>query len=377
MAMIPPNESYLIALRKLLVERFNDSELRTLCFDLNVDYECLSGPGKADKARELVDYCRRYDQLEELVRVGKKQRPDVAWSSLWKENQKPLQQALSNPSSNLRSTGERVKSRTEWKPWSDHPVIVGVMALASLLAIAVFLTGKSDLPSLLHGDIQPPTSTIAVTAITPIPKKIDMENPAKKSISPSFGEISFCVEDNFNRQTQRCEGPQSVFSAPVQTIYISWSYSNVYKGMIFHQEWYWNGVPDRFHSSSKENPQDWDGENWQLDGTTEFTYISSETIYLPRGEHQIKLYIEGKLQQIGNFSIEQCPTYRVTGVPPNDTLSVRSAPGVESQKVGEIPPYGTGIEITGATRRVNDSIWAPVKYRWITGWVNSSYITTE
>ena len=66
-------------LRQLLVKRFNEGELRTLCFDLGVDYDDLPGLGRADKARELVDYMERHESLSELVRVGQQSRPDAPW----------------------------------------------------------------------------------------------------------------------------------------------------------------------------------------------------------------------------------------------------------------------------------------------------------
>lgn len=68
-----------IQLRQLLVNRFDDGELRTLCFDLGVGYDNLPGSGKADKARELVSYMERREGLAELVRVGRHARPDAPW----------------------------------------------------------------------------------------------------------------------------------------------------------------------------------------------------------------------------------------------------------------------------------------------------------
>ncbi len=79
MVTTTPNENYRIALREILVERFSGQELRALCFDLNVDYEDLPGEGKTDKALALIAYSERHDRLAELVRVGKKQRPAIAW----------------------------------------------------------------------------------------------------------------------------------------------------------------------------------------------------------------------------------------------------------------------------------------------------------
>jgi hypothetical protein len=70
---------YRSTLRELLATHFNDQELRTLCFDLGVDYDHLAGEGTGDKARELVAYSERRSCVDELVKVGKGQRPDVPW----------------------------------------------------------------------------------------------------------------------------------------------------------------------------------------------------------------------------------------------------------------------------------------------------------
>ena len=69
----------LTGLRRILDEHFNDGELRTLCFDLDVDYDDLPGTAKADKARELINYLKRRKDIPHLVRVGKQQRPDISW----------------------------------------------------------------------------------------------------------------------------------------------------------------------------------------------------------------------------------------------------------------------------------------------------------
>jgi hypothetical protein len=69
----------LVRARELLTERFNENELRTLCFDLNVDYESLPGEAKPDRARELVLYLERQGRFSELIEVGARQRPDMDW----------------------------------------------------------------------------------------------------------------------------------------------------------------------------------------------------------------------------------------------------------------------------------------------------------
>jgi hypothetical protein len=72
----------LTQLRQLLIKRFSDGELRTLCFDLGVECDDLPGSGRADKARELVTYMDQHDRLVDLVRVGRSSRPDVPWPAI-------------------------------------------------------------------------------------------------------------------------------------------------------------------------------------------------------------------------------------------------------------------------------------------------------
>ena len=71
----------LIQLREILDRRFDEGELRTLCFHLGVDYDDLPGQSKADRARELILHCERRECVAEFVAVGKKLRPDISWPS--------------------------------------------------------------------------------------------------------------------------------------------------------------------------------------------------------------------------------------------------------------------------------------------------------
>jgi hypothetical protein len=72
-------QQHLTQLRQLLTKYFNESELRTLCFDLRIDYENLGSGGKADQARELVAHLERHGRIPELLETGKQMRPDVPW----------------------------------------------------------------------------------------------------------------------------------------------------------------------------------------------------------------------------------------------------------------------------------------------------------
>ena len=66
-------------LRRILDHRFDEEGLRTLCFDLGVDYEGLPAKGKVGKARELVAHLERHDHIPELIELGQRMRPDISW----------------------------------------------------------------------------------------------------------------------------------------------------------------------------------------------------------------------------------------------------------------------------------------------------------
>ncbi|MGD9101422.1 MAG: AAA family ATPase, partial [Anaerolineae bacterium] len=77
-------------LLSLLVTGFDEEELRTLCFSLDVDHDSLRGEGKEGKARELVALLDRQERLDELVHAGAEQRPHLDWHA---PPDSPLQRA--------------------------------------------------------------------------------------------------------------------------------------------------------------------------------------------------------------------------------------------------------------------------------------------
>lgn len=68
----------LFVLKRLLDTRFDEGELRTLCFHLDVDYDGLLGDGKMNKTRELLTYLERRERIHEIVQAIKELRPDIS-----------------------------------------------------------------------------------------------------------------------------------------------------------------------------------------------------------------------------------------------------------------------------------------------------------
>lgn len=73
---------YLSSLLEIMNKGFNTEELKTFCFNLNVEYENLEGEVKSSKIRELITYFSRRNNLSFLIGEGKKIRPNISWDKL-------------------------------------------------------------------------------------------------------------------------------------------------------------------------------------------------------------------------------------------------------------------------------------------------------
>jgi uncharacterized protein YraI len=65
-------------------------------------------------------------------------------------------------------------------------------------------------------------------------------------------------------------------------------------------------------------------------------------------------------------------TYRVVAVEEDDVLNIRAGPSAGHAIVGEIPPRGRGVRLTGPCRN-----WCPINYNGASGWVNARYLAIE
>lgn len=73
------DHSDILQLYRKMEPLFNDSELRGLCFDLDVDYEGLSGENRLERLRELITYMNRRQRLPDLVNRCQELRPKKNW----------------------------------------------------------------------------------------------------------------------------------------------------------------------------------------------------------------------------------------------------------------------------------------------------------
>ena len=66
-----------IKIARALNTHFNMSELKALCFELQINYDDLPGSARSDKARELVTFMERRGRLPELAQYIKNIRPNA------------------------------------------------------------------------------------------------------------------------------------------------------------------------------------------------------------------------------------------------------------------------------------------------------------
>ena len=73
----PYSGADLARIRHALVDSFDLDELRTLCFDLGMDFESLPGQSKPAKAREMVNYWRNRRDLSPLTEAIRLERGNI------------------------------------------------------------------------------------------------------------------------------------------------------------------------------------------------------------------------------------------------------------------------------------------------------------
>ena len=82
MTMTAKSHHYYSSLRDELDGRFDMGEIRTLCFDLGVDFDNLAGETKIAKAQSLIIYLNKRGRTDELIYRLLELRPDADWTAI-------------------------------------------------------------------------------------------------------------------------------------------------------------------------------------------------------------------------------------------------------------------------------------------------------
>lgn len=73
------NTHLLVSLKRKISNAFNLSELRVICFELDISYENLKG-NHEEKILELVELFNRKDEINKLIEKCKSHRPSIDWT---------------------------------------------------------------------------------------------------------------------------------------------------------------------------------------------------------------------------------------------------------------------------------------------------------
>jgi hypothetical protein len=158
-------------LYELLKQHFNETELRDLCFVLNIEYDDLPGSGRADKARELIRSCERDERVADLVEACRKAHPNV-FASL------DLSLAPAKP-----AQGEPVRQDAVLNWWQRVPVWGWVLVvIVVVFGVAVALRGPAV--SVLVSALPSATPTLTVAPSPQPATPSDMPVMVKPSDTP-------------------------------------------------------------------------------------------------------------------------------------------------------------------------------------------------
>jgi hypothetical protein len=70
----------LVRLRRIFVASFDPEDLRTICFEMDINHQIFSQSFKS-MARELIEYCEVRNRARELVQTARRLRPDIDWDA--------------------------------------------------------------------------------------------------------------------------------------------------------------------------------------------------------------------------------------------------------------------------------------------------------
>ncbi len=121
---------------------------------------------------------------------------------------------------------------------------------------------------------------------------------------------------------------------------------------------------------------------WSADGRHLYYYRINSTGADPPAEAPSPGWVQVAVQSgvkspATTRVLKTTASYSVFNVPPGDVLNVRAAAGATAAIVGTLSPTAKGIRVTSAAIAQGGSMWAPIKYQNLSGWVNQNYLCEE
>ena len=151
-------------LRDAIVQHFSEEEVKTLCFDLDIDYESISGEGKAGKIRELLHVLRRSDRVPELFSALSRIQSGAEWIEDLKESAGGFYQEKSynDYTDAFSDAGKHIHKHLEWctkNQIGDPKIDLKIIAVAMTFSWRFI---NVDIPQILR---QYTTATVNLQAL--------------------------------------------------------------------------------------------------------------------------------------------------------------------------------------------------------------------
>ncbi len=160
-------------LRRAIEEGFDDSELQTLCFDLDIKYESLSGDNFSSKVRELIEYFERKKELSQLISYCKEKLQKVPWEEI----EAAVKEVDAVPSEDLPPDEPPPPF---WQGINQQTILIGVGGVVVLIIALFFIfrPGKEETASLAATEIPAGQAT----SETAVPLAAEVEVTAEPTL---------------------------------------------------------------------------------------------------------------------------------------------------------------------------------------------------
>ena len=173
-------------------KHFNLAELKTIAFELAIDWEELSGNTKSEKSQALIQHLARRGDLDKLLLSLEEKRPNYDWQSISSSNQQikdPILWQIGKTDPYNKSNSSKAREETRLKRWSRFvtvPLVVGgvilALIIAAILIIQTFYFPSNSMPDSQTSVPTPPNQPITAPTSN-LPKNqsilvLDYENPS-------------------------------------------------------------------------------------------------------------------------------------------------------------------------------------------------------
>ena len=158
-------------LREALMEYFNESDIRQICFDLDVDFEKLSGDNKTELVISLIEHFSNQGKIPQLIHACSMVRKNVSWDQI----AAAAKQEKESKRFKLPQAASFNSSSRELKPQAIGIAVVVVLVVI-LGAYFAFRPDPSESTSLQATDLPPTQPTSEEPVATSIPVAANAAN---------------------------------------------------------------------------------------------------------------------------------------------------------------------------------------------------------